>query len=150
MEKVDGRQRYNNEEKAQARALLVAGNSYLRIQRLTGIPDSTVQDWHKGEWGDLSTDQLAALTKRSLELTALSDRIQIRELSHLDSLEPGSISLKDMMTLNAISGTHRDKLMAQPVTHQHIHFEGDPTITALAAQRLAELEAALKTQQSDD
>ena len=147
---MEAMKHYPNEVQDQVRAFAEQGYSTKQIAVRTGVPDRTIRNW-RAEWPDLAPEQQAAITARSIELVGVSDRLQLRELEHLETnTEPGSIPLRDLMTLNAISGTHRDKLMAQPVTHQHIHFEGDPTITALAAQRLAELEAALKTQQSDD
>ena len=96
------------DKQAEVRALLVRGYTSPKIEALTGIPESTVRTWKQG-WPNIDAEQEQALMGRSIELAAAADRLQLRELEHLEAQEPGS-AVKYLMVLNAISGTQRDKL----------------------------------------
>ena len=93
---------------AQVHALLVQGYSSPKIEALTGVPESTVRLWRTG-MTDLSVEQEAQLTQRSIEIIALADTVQTMGLDYIIE-QGGEAAAKALIAANAIRGTHTDKL----------------------------------------
>lgn len=132
------------DERAQVRALLIRGYSDSRASDATGVPRTTIAEWRTNWADDLVIEQESYLRQASVRIAAKADEITDQALEHLAASDPEA-KVKHLGVLNAIAGTHRDKLMAQPIVHQHLHI--DEATARLLAERKRQLFQRHQTEQ---
>lgn len=130
----------NNRVQAVVRALLLQGYSDRAIERKVGPilgdeapADNTIGRWRK-EWSELGPEQDLSLRSNSRAIALQADGLIQIGLDYLE--EHPELIVKNLIPLNAISNTPRDKLLRD---RELAKPTGDTNILVLAHIRAQEL-----------
>ena len=104
-------QTYDNEKRAEVRALLLMGYSSPRIEKETGVPERTVRNW-RAEWPELAAKEDEAITQAQRRIALMGYEIVETQFGRWqEKAKTEGLTAQEMLAVNAASNTPVDKII---------------------------------------
>ncbi len=104
-------QTYDNEKRAEVRALLLMGYSSTRIEKETGLPQRTVRQWRQDS-PELAAKEDEAITQAQRRIALMGYDIMETQFGHWqEKAKAEGLTVQETLAVNAGTNTPVDKIL---------------------------------------